>query len=249
MTKRTLNWRPDLPDIRDKLWRPLGWRPYFLLPKRIDLRPLCTPVEDQGPLGSCTGNAIAGAIESLEVRKGTGYTDISRLFIYWNERAYINETREDNGAYIRDGIKSVHKIGAASENIWPYDVSKFAEQPSPLAYADANARRFNAYYRVMSLSGMCNALANGYPVVFGFTVYASFMSGEVARTGVMSMPTSGDREVGGHAVLAVGYNKKAKHIIVRNSWGADWGDNGYFYMPMDYVADRNLSDDLWVLKG
>lgn len=249
MTKRRLNWRPDLPDARDRLFQPLGWRPYFLLPKRIDLRPQCSAVEDQGDLGSCTGNAIAGAIELLDVKNGGGFTDISRLFIYYNERVYLNEVDQDNGAYIRDGIKSIHKIGAASEAIWPYDIAKFAEKPSPAAYADANNRRFNGYYRVLTLSGVCNALASGFPVVFGFTVYSSFMSDYVARTGMMPMPMKGDRVEGGHAVLAVGYDKKSQRIIVRNSWGSGWGDNGYFYMPMDYISDRNLSDDLWVLKG
>jgi C1A family cysteine protease len=249
MTKRKLNWRPDLPDARDKPYTLLGWRPYFLLPKHVDLRPQCSPVEDQGYLGSCTGNAIAGAIELLDVKNGAGFTDISRLFIYYNERVYLNEVDQDNGAYIRDGIKSIHKIGAAAEEIWPYDIEKFAEKPTAAAYTDANNRRFNGYYRIQSLTSVCNALANGFPVVFGFTVYSSFMSDYVAKSGMMPMPMRGDRVEGGHAVLAVGYDKKTQRIIVRNSWGTGWGDNGYFYMPMDYIADRNLSDDLWVLKG
>jgi C1A family cysteine protease len=249
MSKRILNWRPDLPDTRDLIYQPLGWVPYFLLPKRVDLRPMCSPVEDQGPIGSCTGNAIAGAIELLEVKKGMKHTDISRLFIYYNERVYINTVREDSGAYIRDGIKSIRKIGAAAEKLWPYDVTKYAEKPSDLAYQDAADRKFKNYYRVLTLNAALNAIANEFPVIFGFTVYTSFLSDAVARTGIMSMPKRGDREEGGHAVLAVGYDKKKGHVICRNSWGKEWGDKGYFYMPLDYLADRNLSDDLWVLKG
>lgn len=249
MSKRILNWRPDLPDTRDKIYQPLGWVPYFMLPKRVDLRPVCSPVEDQGPLGSCVGNAVAGAIELLEVKRLAKHTDISRLFIYYHARAYINEIRNDSGAYIRDGIKAIRKTGAAREELWPYVIDKFDDKPSPEAYADAADRKFKAYYRVLTLNAMLNALSYGYPVVFGFTVYSSFMSDWVARTGEMSMPRRGDREEGGHAVLAVGYDKKKEHIICRNSWGREWGDNGYFYMPMDYASDRNLSDDFWVLKG
>lgn len=247
--KRTLNWRPDLPDARDKIYQPLGWRPYFLLPKRVDLRPMTSGVEDQGPLGSCVGNAIAGAIEMIEVKRGMKYTDISRLFIYYEARKRINEIYNDSGAYIRDGIKAIRKVGAAAEVLWPYDLDKFDDKPSDIAYRDAADRRFKSYYRVLTLGGVLNALANEYPVIFGFSVYSSFMSDEVARTGVMSMPKRGDWLEGGHAVMAVGYDKKAQHVIVRNSWGDGWGDKGHFYMPFDYIADRNLSDDLWVLKG
>lgn len=249
MTKRKLNWRPDLPDFRDKIYKPVSWRPWFLLPKRVDLRPYCSGIEDQGPLGSCTGNAIAGALEFLEVRKGMKYTDISRLFIYYNERVYINEVREDSGAYIRDGIKSIRKIGAAAEAVWPYDIDKFADKPSDMAYADAAARKFNSYHRILTLGGMMNCLAEGFPFVFGFTVYSSFMSADVASTGVVSMPKPWEREEGGHAVMAVGYDRKKRHFIVRNSWGADWGQSGYFTMPFDYLADRNLSDDMWTVRG
>jgi C1A family cysteine protease len=220
-----------------------------MLPKRIDLRPVCSPVEDQGPLGSCVGNAVAGAIELLEVKRLSKHTDISRLFIYYHARAYINEVRNDSGAYIRDGIKAIRKVGAAREDLWPYVIDKFDDKPSDEAYADAADRKFKAYYRVLTLNAMLNALTYGYPVVFGFTVYSSFMSDWTARTGEMSMPRRGDREEGGHAVLAVGYDKKKEHIICRNSWGREWGDNGYFYMPMDYASDRNLSDDFWVLRN
>ena len=247
--KRKLNWRPDLPDHRDKVFAPLTWRPIWLLPKKIDLRAQCSPVEDQGNLGSCTGNAIAGALELLELKKGMPVTDISRLFIYYNEREYENSIGEDSGAYIRDGIKSLRKIGAASEAIWPYDINRFAERPPKAAYDDAASRQFRNYYRIMTLSSMLNCLAAGYPFVFGFSVYSQFMSSNVARTGVVNMPEDWETMEGGHAVLAVGYDKASKRFIVRNSWGKDWGVNGYFSMPWDYLSDRNLSDDFWTVRG
>lgn len=245
--KRTLNWRPDLPDHRDLLLR--YWKPIFLLPNRIDLRPLCSAVEDQGPLGSCTGNALASALELLDVKCAGQYEDLSRLFIYYHARSYINEIYNDSGAYIRDAIKSIRKVGAAREKLWPYVIDKFDDKPSLEAYADANGRRFKSYWRLNTLSSMLNCLAAGYPFVFGFSVYTKFMSQEVATTGVLDMPEKGEQMEGGHAVLAVGYDKKTQRIIVRNSWGRSWGKDGYFTMPFEYISDRNLSDDFWTVRG
>lgn len=246
---RTLNWRPDLPDFRDHLYKPLQI-PVDQLPKTKDLRGLCSPVEDQGDLGSCTGNAIAGAIELLEVkRKAAPFKDISRLFIYYQERVYIHEVRKDNGAYIRDGVKAIHKVGAPSEDLWPYVIYNFAKKPPADAYADAAKRRFNAYERITTLDDMLRCLAEGLPFVFGFSVYTDFMSERVAATGRVNMPKPSEQLEGGHAVLAVGYSIKAQRFIVRNSWGKDWGMSGYFSMPFAYLEDNNLSDDMWVVRG
>lgn len=256
---RKLNWRPDLPDYRDRIYTA---KPDTKLPDRVDLKKYCSAVEDQGELGSCTGQAIASAIELLDIRPngkrmpmraagaaaGT-WTDISRLFIYYNERRYIGTVREDSGAYIRDGIKSVSKIGAAKEALWPYDISRFRNKPPKEAYADAATRRFRSYERVTDLDSMLACLAEGYPFVFGFTCYDAFLSEQVARTGVLNMPKAGEREQGGHAVLAVGYSLASKRFTVRNSWGEGWGRKGYFTMPFDYLADRNLSDDMWTIRG
>lgn len=247
MTKRTLNWRPDLPDHRDKIMST--WRPVFMLPKRIDLRPLCSKVEDQGPLGSCVGNAIAGAIELLQEKTLGDYEDVSRLFIYYEARKRINEIYNDSGCYIRDGIKSIRKAGAAREAVWPYDVEKFDDKPSPEAYADAADRKFTSYWRLQTLSAMLNCLANGYPFVFGFSVYTHVMDDEVTKTGKIDMPQDWEYLEGGHAVLAVGYDRTMGRVIFRNSWGDGWGDAGYGTIPFEYLTDDNLSADFWTIRG
>lgn len=244
--KRVLNWRPDVPDFRDHAYVPKA----IGLPQKVDLRPFCSAVEDQGPLGSCTGNAIAGGLELLDVKKRDGvFTDISRLFIYYQERVYEGTVREDSGAYIRDGIKAVRKVGAAAESVWPYAVNRFAMKPSAEAYADAAKRKFQSYERITTLGGMLNCLASGLPFTFGFAVYSDFMSDRVARTGYVKMPARSETMEGGHAVLAVGYSRASNRFICRNSWGREWGLKGYFTIPFDYLADRNLSDDFWVVKG
>jgi len=249
--KRVLNWRPDLPDHRDHVYKPKQVS-IKKLPERKDLRPWCSAVEDQGALGSCVGQSVVGALELLD-RRNNGFdrqhTDLSTLFVYYCAREYINEVRNDSGAYIRDGIKAVHKSGAAAQDLWPYIPSRFSQRPSASAYIDASKRRFASYQRVTNLNDMIRCLADGYSFVFGFTVYEGMMSEKVARTGRLEMPKRGEDELGGHAVLAVGYDLKAKRFIIRNSWGENWGRKGYFTMPFDYVADRNLSDDHWTVRG
>jgi C1A family cysteine protease len=244
---RKYGWRADLPDIRDfRYSAPRGKAP---LPKKVDLRFFCSAVEDQGNVGSCSGQAFAAILEYLD-RKGDGkYVDVSRLFIYYNERKLEGTVGEDSGALLRDGIKSLAKWGACDEKLWPYQESIFLREPSSEAYQDALKRKIVAYYRVSTLDDVKSALAEGLPVVFGFSVYESFESGEVAKTGMVSMPERSERMMGGHAVVAVGYDDDLGRVIVRNSWGEAWGDRGYFYLPYGYIESRDLSDDFWVILG
>lgn len=218
------------------------------LPPSVDLLPGCSPIEDQGPLGSCTGNAIAGAVEFLERKNGVRFVNVSRLFIYYNERAMEHTIRSDAGAMIRDGIKSVVKHGVCSERRWPYVISKFAAKPPAACYQEASQHQVTSYQRILTVDEMRACLAQGFPFVFGFTVYESFQSPLVAETGVVSLPQPGERVAGGHAVLAVGYNDADRRFSVRNSWGVGWGLRGYFTMPYDYLANRSLADDMWTIR-
>jgi C1A family cysteine protease len=242
-------WIPDLPDARDYMYAaPVAM--LAKLPSKKDLRPHCPPVYDQGQLGSCTGNAIAGAVQfDREKQKLKPDFVPSRLFIYYGERVIEGTVNTDAGAMIRDGIKVVAKQGVPPETDWPYDISKFAEKPPAKAFTDALKDQAVSYSRVsQTLSQMKGCLASGFPFVFGFTVYDSFESQEVAKTGVVPMPASGESVLGGHAVLAVGYDDHQQRFIVRNSWGTGWGMHGYFTMPYTYLTERGLASDFWTIR-
>jgi C1A family cysteine protease len=246
---RGYGWKPDLPDHRDHVYAaPV--QVLTKLPSNIDLRPQCpTTVYAQLQLGSCTGNAIAGAIEFDLLKQKKKDFMPSRLFIYYNERAIEGTIDQDSGAMIRDGIKSVASQGACPETEWPYDTNKFTEKPSQKCYDDALKTRAQSYSRVArTLNQMKGCLASGYPFVFGFSVYESFESDEVTKTGIVPMPSPQDPLLGGHAVLAVGYDDSQNRFIVRNSWGDKWGMKGYFTMPYAYLLDGNLSDDFWTIR-
>jgi C1A family cysteine protease len=235
---------PDLHDIRDaKLEVDTGYG----MPKLVDMRHNMPPIVDQGHLGSCTGNAIAGALGYDQIKQGEPLVPLSRLFIYYNERQMEGTVNVDSGAMIRDGIKSVNQVGACSEALWPYEINRFDQLPTTSCYAEALNHQAVAYTRVTS-DTLRYSLATDFPVVIGFTVYESFESAEVASTGLMPMPVIGEQVMGGHAVLVVGYDDLKKVYIVRNSWGTGWGDSGYFYMPYDYVSTPGLVSDMWQIQ-
>ncbi len=241
-------WLPDLPDRRDLPYSAIAPR-VRKLPRKIDLQANCSPVEDQGQLGSCTANSLVGALEFLENKGGTSFVDLSRLFIYYNERVIEGTVDQDSGAFIRDGIKSLARQGVCPENDWPYKIATFRKRPSASCYRTAKKHRIISYHRINTLDEMRDCLANGLPFVFGFTVYESFESQEVAKSGVVDLPAAEEKVVGGHAVMAVGYNDSQKRFLIRNSWGTDWGKKGYFTMPYNYLGDRNLSDDFWTIRA
>ena len=248
MKIKRYGWVADLPDHRDHIYSA-PMQVVTSLPTKVDLISQCPAVYDQGQLGSCTANAIAGAIEFDLMKEKKKDFMPSRLFIYYNERDIEGTVDSDSGAQIRDGIKSIASQGDCPENEWSYDISKFAKKPPQKCYADALKHKAVQYQRITrTLNQMKGCLASGYPFVFGFTVYDSFESEEVAKTGQLNMPSAGENVVGGHAVLAVGYDDTQNRFIVRNSWGASWAMKGYFTMPYGYLLDQNLSDDLWTVR-
>jgi C1A family cysteine protease len=241
-------WLPDLPDYRDHLYAApmemLG-----AIPAKVDLCAQCPPVYDQGQLGSCTANAIAAAIEFDRLKQKLNDFAPSRLFIYYNERAMEHTIASDSGAQIRDGIKSVGKLGDCPETEWPYVISKFKTKPSKNCYADALKYKAVLYQRVtQNLGQLKGCLAAGYPFVFGFTVYESFESAQTAKTGHASLPKSSEQSIGGHAVVGVGYDDAKQWFVVRNSWGGKWGMKGYFTLPYAYLTDENLASDFWTIR-
>jgi C1A family cysteine protease len=241
-------WLPDLPDHRDYLYAAPVEMP-GAIPSKMDLRAQCPPVYNQGQLGSCTANAIAAAIEFDRLKQNISDFTPSRLFIYYNERAMEHTIDSDSGAQIRDGIKSVGQLGDCPEAEWPYETSKFKTRPTKNCYADALKYKAILYQRVtQTLSQLKGCLASGWPFVFGFTVYESFESAQVAKTGHASLPKSNEQAIGGHAVMAVGYDDSKNWFIVRNSWGISWGMKGYFTLPYAYVTDENLASDFWTIR-
>lgn len=239
---------PDLPDHRDFKFCATP-DTIKKLPPLVDLRPKMPPVYNQLQLGSCTANAISAAVEYDHMAESKGEWMPSRLFLYYNERAIEGTIQSDAGAMIRDGIKSLNKQGICHESIWPYDINKFAVKPSNQAYLDAVKYQAVKYERVsQNLTSIKSSLALNIPVVIGISVYSSFESPEVAKTGIVTMPAADEQLLGGHAVLCVGYNDATQQWIIRNSWSQSWGLAGYFMLPYVYLLEADLSSDFWAIN-
>lgn len=241
---RKYGWIPDKPDTRDILYSSIA--PTVSLPDQVDLRNLCSKVEDQGSLSSCTGNAVAGAIELLQNKTGQEFNDVSRLFIYYNARWFDGIQYFDRGASIRNAIKSAFEFGYAWETVWPYRYDIVNDKPSDDAFKDASDRKISVYASIHTLNEMLTCLADGYPFVTGVTIYTDFESKEASLSGDIFMPRRKEKCLGGHAILIVGYNKKDKRFIFRNSWGTSWGQYGYGTLPFEYM--EKLSRDSWTIR-
>jgi len=245
-------WIPDLPDHRDiKFCAALhAEQPPTVLPPSVDLRPGMPAVYDQGQLGSCTANAIGAAHEYMQMKqKKTNPFIPSRLFIYYNERDMEGTVRSDSGAQIRDGVKSIANLGVCPETEWQYNIDTFRNKPSVQCYKDAlNNQALNYYSVPQTLIDMKTCLASGFPIILGFSVYEGFESQEVAATGIVQDPQPNESQMGGHAVLAVGYDDSLSRFIIRNSWSANWGMAGYCTLTYNYLTNPDLACDFWAIK-
>jgi len=244
-----LGWVPDVPDFRDFRFS-VAQVTIQSLPNKVDLSPKCPPVWDQGKTGSCTAQAIGAAFEfqQMQVKPAWDFRP-SALFIYYNERMMEGNINVDSGAMIRTGMKTIQKYGVCKDPLWPYVESKFKIRPPAVAYKNGLTHRGIAYERLQTdLTTLKGCLAGGYPFVFGFAVYQSLMTDAVAESGDGKMPLSNDKMLGGHAVMAVGYDDATRTFLIRNSWSDKWGKKGYFTLPYEYLTNSHLADDFWVLR-
>jgi len=249
MSHRRYGTRPDLPDHRDSWWTPPKGR-LTTLPPQVDLRRHCPPIYNQGLLNSCSAHALGAALwfEGLK-RDLKPALRPSRLFLYYNERSIERDPRCNVPVCLRDGHKALKRFGVCKESQWRYVIGKFSIRPPEKCFQAAAAVQLTEYARVKrDLQHLKACLASGCPFTMGMSVYESFESSRVKRTGIVPMPKPDERLLGGHAVLVVGYREDNQSFIVRNSWGAKWGRGGYCFMPYDYLMSRkHYAWDFWTI--
>ncbi len=245
-------WTPDDADARDHRYAPprLG-----ALPAKISLRDAFPPAYYQGQLKSCAANAVAAAIQYDRIKQDLPSCTAtpSRLFLYYNARAIEGTVAWNAPTRVRNIVKGVAKYGACFEgrraDEWPYVIKRFKRRPPHLCFKAARKDRALQYSRVArDIRHLQACLASGYPVVFGFWAYESIEARAVEKTGAIPLPKAREKRLGGHVVLAVGYDHARRQILIRNSWGTKWGKGGYGTMPYAYVLNPELASDFWTIR-
>lgn len=221
------------------------------LPKQVDLREHCSPVEDQGQVGSCTANAVVGAMEHQVRREGRPAVDLSRMFVYFNARRMSGHESADTGVRISQGMAAFLAFGAPPEAAWPYDPGLVAREPDEGTYTKARDYVPNEYARLEGLDNVKGSLARGYPVVFAASLPEPYWDA-VRATGRAAPPSreallAAHTAEGTHAMLLVGYDDNAREFLIRNSWGQHWGENGYFRLDYDSWSLATATTTTWIL--
>ena len=210
------------------------------------------PVLSQGDLGSCTANAISNAIlYDLKKNKKMPYQP-SRLYIYYFSRFLEDNVDDDSGCNLRDAMKAIVKFGACDELLYPYKIQKFNKMPNKICIKQGKQRIKKIKYMSVcqNLNTIKNCLFNNYPIILGIELYDSSESDESLKSGNIQIPNvSNETYIGGHCILLMGYNDEKKIFYFLNSWGADAGENGYFYIPYSYILDSKLAMDFWIIQS
>lgn len=243
-------WKPDIPDHRDQ---KLKIAPSRALPDSVNLRKYCSVVENQLSIGSCTAHAATSCVELLyNKKKAKSAPQLSRLFVYYASRVWVSgwDPYDDSGAYNRDVVKALSRYGVCLEALWPYDAPEehYGIAPPEPAKAEAYQRKITGYFRCDSLEAILGCLADGYPLLGGFSVPANMMTATCARSGRVKFPSPTERILGGHAVMFMGYSKASELLTFQNSWGTGWGANGYGYLPFSFV-EKKLAADFWTIRA
>jgi C1A family cysteine protease len=234
------NTKPSPTDERDYIYRSNSTE---ALRESVDLREWDTIVESQESLGSCAPNTLTNAYELSVNREYPEYLkQLSRLFIYYNTRSEYGNVLEDNGMFLRDGLKALTKFGVCSEELWPYVIDEFQNNPTDECYEDAKKRKILKYQKLISNYYITEVLNHNKPVVFGMTIYDSFMNLN-ERISTVSFPSKKENNLGGHAMCMVGYDLEKRLFLAKNSFGSTWGDKGYCWIPFDYIRQEGY--DIW----
>jgi len=227
---------PSPVDARDRQY----WSRGTALAQSVDLRDWTSLVEDQRTLGSCTSQAVTAAYELItRIQYPEQIVKLSDLYVYYNSRIFYSETPVDNGAYLRDTLKAVRKFGICREDLWPYDITKFDQQPTPACYEDAPRRTISTYELIITQDEMLEVVNNGRPVVVGLKLYEDFEY-RTQEDAVVSMPDRDKASMGSHAMAIVGYDLDRRQWLAQNSYGTAWGDLGYCWIPFEYMESQAI---------